>query len=92
MLEKEFAGTLAADTRDVNFYLGHIETQFRVFPKPLANLGEHLQGSFESSINVRVDDDRWILVESELIEGDILGGNADGIIRSGMSSWCGPLV
>jgi hypothetical protein len=42
VLENEFAGTLASDARDVNFYLGHIETQFRVFPKPLANLGEHL--------------------------------------------------
>jgi len=31
-------------------------------------------------------------VESGLIEGDILGGNADGIIRSGMSTSCGPLV
>jgi hypothetical protein len=34
--------------------VGISETQFRVFPKPLVNLGEHLQGSFESGINVRV--------------------------------------
>ena len=45
---------LAADARDVYFYLGHIESQFRVFPKPLANVDEHLQGSFESGVNVRV--------------------------------------
>ncbi len=48
VLENEFGGTFAANARDVNFYLRHIESQFRVFPKPLANLDEHLQGSFES--------------------------------------------
>jgi hypothetical protein len=48
VLENEFTGMLAADARDVYFYLGHVESQFRVFPKPLANLDEHLQGSFES--------------------------------------------
>jgi hypothetical protein len=47
VLENEFTGMLAADTRDVYFYLGHVESHFRVFPKPVANLDEHLQGSFE---------------------------------------------
>jgi hypothetical protein len=54
VLENEFAGTLAADARDVYFYLGHIELQFRVFPKQLANVDEHLQGRFESTVSVRV--------------------------------------
>jgi hypothetical protein len=54
VLENEFTGMLAADARDVYFYLGDVESQFRVFPKPLANLDEHLQGSFESGVNVRV--------------------------------------
>ena len=54
MLENEFTGMLAADARDVYFYLGHIESQFRVFPKPFANVDEHLQGRFESAVNVLV--------------------------------------
>jgi hypothetical protein len=54
VLENEFTGMLAADARNVYFYLGHVESQFRVFPKPLANLDEHLQGSFESGVTVRV--------------------------------------
>ena len=53
-LENEFTSMLAADARDVYFYLGHIESQFRVFPKPLANVDENLQGSFESGVNLRV--------------------------------------
>lgn len=40
-------------------------------------------------VNMRVEGGG---VESGLIEGDILGGNADGIIRSGMSTSSGPLV
>ena len=51
VLENEFTGMLAADARDVYcFYLGHVESHFRVFPTPVANLDEHLQGSFESAL------------------------------------------
>jgi hypothetical protein len=41
-------------TAGMYIYFGHIETQFRVFPKPLANVDEHLQGRFESAVNVLV--------------------------------------
>jgi hypothetical protein len=88
VLEKEFAGTLAADARDVNFYLGHIETQFRIFPKPLANLGEHLQGICESGVNVRV------IGKSYPPRAPMTGEHPapDGVLRQTVSSHFHPIT
>jgi hypothetical protein len=36
--EYDLARSLSADTWDVDFDVGHIEPQFRVLSKPLANL------------------------------------------------------
>ena len=44
------------DARDVHFYLRQLETQFRILPKPLMNLDENLQDSFERGVNVRIID------------------------------------
>jgi hypothetical protein len=52
--EHKFASSLSGDTRDVNLNFGHVETQFRVLSKPLANLDQHLEGCLESGINVRI--------------------------------------
>ena len=51
--EHKFSSSLSAYTGDVNFDLGHVETQFRVLSKPLAKLDQHLEGCLESSIDVR---------------------------------------
>jgi hypothetical protein len=88
VLENEFAGTLAADARDVNFYLGHIESQFRVFPKPLANVDEHLQGRFESAVNVRVIGKRYPP------RAPMTGEHSapDGVLRQTVSSHFHPIT
>jgi hypothetical protein len=52
--EHKFANSLSADTGDVKFDFGHVETQFRVLSKPLANLDQHLEGCLEGGINVRI--------------------------------------
>ena len=38
--EHKFSSSLSTYTGDVNFDLGHVETQFRVLSKPLANLDQ----------------------------------------------------
>ncbi len=52
--EHKFASSLSDDTGNVNFDFDHVEPQFRVVSKPLANLNQYLEGFFESGINVRV--------------------------------------
>jgi hypothetical protein len=52
--EHKLASSISAETGDVNFDFGHVETQFRVLSKQLANLDQHLEGCLESGINVRI--------------------------------------
>ena len=40
VLEHKFASSISGDTGDLNFDFGHVETQFRVLSKPLANLDQ----------------------------------------------------
>jgi hypothetical protein len=35
-------------------FASHVETQFRVFSKPLAHLNQHLEGCLEGGIDVQV--------------------------------------
>jgi hypothetical protein len=88
VLENEFTGTLAADARDVYFYLGHIESQFRVFPKQLANVDEHLQGRFESAVNVQV------IGKSYPPRAPMTGEHPapDGVLRQTVSSQFHPIT
>jgi hypothetical protein len=75
--EHKFASSLSADTGDVNFDFGHVEMQFRVLSKPSANLDHHLEGCFESGINVR------IICESNPASTAVAGEyqTPDGVLR-----------
>ena len=52
--EHKFASSLSDDTGNVNFDFDHVEPQFRVVSKPLANLNQHFQGCLESGIKLRI--------------------------------------
>jgi hypothetical protein len=73
----KFASSLSAYTGGVNFDFGHVEKQFRVLSKQMANLDQHLEGCLESGIDVR------IICESNpastAVEGEY--STPDGVLR-----------
>ncbi len=54
VLEHKVASSLSGDAGDVDFDFVHVETQFRVLSKPLADLDQHHEGRLEGGIDVQI--------------------------------------
>jgi hypothetical protein len=53
-MEHKFASALSGDAGDVYFDFVHVETQFRVLSKPLAQLNQHFEGGLEFGIEGQI--------------------------------------